>query len=273
MAGWAGVSEDSTTDDRPSSQVLDIIRQISAWMGELPLAAFMDPSETSQASADLRVVTDDPVRTTRLKYGLGLTGYRLHSGRSCLDALVASAAIPDPTTPVHVLARTIIETSAWVKWLCDMSLTVDERISRIAADELHGNTEARRLLAELGMAPSGRDELVAELEAAAIIPASRPGSTAVVGLALRPITTPALRTYYRLLSARPHSSSHMLSAAPALAATGRPTRLCASIFMWSVFEFTQYIGWNRLPEWTAWANNVNPLLSEPGLRAPSVTRP
>jgi hypothetical protein len=187
----------------------------------------------------------------------------LGEARRCLDACVIVSEMSKPDTPIHALARAAMESSAWARSLCDLSLSTEERISRIAADELHGRSEKAKLVAEYGYAADGQQMLSEELRAAGIVPTRRPGSTEVVGdvLGCESENVAAMRLIYRNLSARPHMSSHvLLSGRGHFSGVDAPIRHAAVVWLTAAFEFNQYIGWRELPQWVAWANRVKPLL-------------
>ena len=149
------------------------------------------------------------------------------------------------------------------RWLCDLSLTAEERVARIAADELHGKKEVAKMVKEYGGVTEGVGLLRDALAAAALVPVPRPTSTSVVGQVLgnEPEAVRAMQLTYRHLSARPHMSSHVLfSAEGHFSGVVDAIRYAATVWLVSSFEFHQYIGWSDLPKWVSWANTVKPRL-------------
>lgn len=242
------------SDQRVPQQVIDTIKTLSAWTGTFEPDHLLHPAGDSRAAQDLHAVASDDVRRGRITRGLELSGMRIHSARSCLDAMVACHLLPAPDAACHSLARVTIETCAWTRWLCDQNLTTDERIARVAADELHGLRETESILREMGMSSSGESSFKATLHSAGIVPARRPGSTQAVGMALGGEIDNALRTAYRFLCAYPHASSHLfLNDSPAFTDLALPLRDAARIYMWTFHEHACYVGWPRLDDWIAWA--------------------
>jgi hypothetical protein len=241
--------------------VLSVVRQFSHI--NPGIEEIMEPPPDSPAGREVSAVAGDATRLDRLKHGRALSGVRLGEAGQCLDACVIVSEMPEPDTPVHALARAATESSAWARWLCDLSLSTEERIARIAADELHGRSEKAKLVAEHGYKADGQQLLSEELRAAGIVPARRPGSTEVVGhvLGSEPGDVAAMRLTYRNLSARPHMSSHVvLSGHRHFSGIHAPIRHAAVVWLTAAFEFNQYIGWRELPQWISWANRVKPLL-------------
>lgn len=243
--------------------ILSVVRQFSDRNPEV--GEMMDPPPESPAGRDISDAGGDIARLDRLRHGRALIGIRLSEAGRCLDACVVVSELREPDTAVHALARSSIESSAWAHWLCDLSLSTEERVARIAADELHGRREKAKLVAEYGYEAEGHMLFSADLRAAGIVPVRRPGSTEVVGhvLGTAPADVAALRLIYRSLSARPHMSSHvLLSGQGHYSGVRTPIRHAALVWLTIAFEFNQYIGWRDLPQWVAWANVVKPLLAE-----------
>jgi hypothetical protein len=241
--------------------VLSVVSQFSDLNPDVH--EMIEPSAGSPAGRDISSVTGDAVRLNRLKHGRALAGIRLAEAGRCLEACVVVSQMSDPDTAIHALARAAIASSAWARWVCDLSLSTEERIARVAADELHGKKEKAKLIAEYGYNAEETALLTEELRAADIVPASRPGSTQVVGQMLgpEPADMKAMRLIYRNLSARPHMSSHvLLSGQGHFSGVDPPIRHAALAWLTTAFEFYQYIGWRDLPRWISWANRVKPLL-------------
>lgn len=234
--------------------MIETVKAMSEWMTRLTITHFMQPPLSSEAGQNLDDVRHDKVREERMTNGLALAGMRFHAGRSCLDALVACQTLPDPVTPTHTLARVVFETAAWAKWLSERGLDVEQRIARIAADELHGKAEKDSIAKESGQTLTGADDFRALLRTNAITPARRPRSTEVVGQVLGSPIAPQIRMMYRLLCAHPHASSHtLLSEITQFTDPVMPFRHAAQIYMWAFFEYATFIEWEHLPEWVEWA--------------------
>lgn len=243
--------------------VLSVVRQFSD--SNPDIHEMMEPPPDSPAGRDISAVVGETARLERLTHGRALVGIRLGEAARCLDACVVVSEMSEPDTAVHALARAAIESSAWARWLCDLSLSTEERIARVAADELHGSAEKAKLVAEYGYKAEGHGLLSEVLGAAGIVPVRRPGSTEVVGqvLGTEPSAVAAMRLIYRNLSARPHMSSHvLLSGQGHFSGVHAPIRHAALVWLTTAFEFNQYIGWQDLPQWVSWANRVKPLLGE-----------
>lgn len=248
--------------DRVPEDVITAVREMSNWVGKLTATHVKRASADSPAGQDLSAVAHDTVRETRIRRGIVLSGMRLYSGRSCLDALVICQSLPDPVAPTHTLARAVFESAAWSRWLCDRKLTAEQRVARVAADELHGRSEMDKMVGEMDTAMTSRADLAAEFATAGITPANRPGYTEAVGQVLGGPISAALRLTYRMLSAHPHASSHtVLSSARQFRGVTTPFSHAAVIHLWAFHEFASYIGWEGLNEWTVWADNIKPTLT------------
>jgi hypothetical protein len=252
-----------TADVADLTAVLSVVRQFSD--SNPDTREMMEPPLGSPAGQDISTAAGDPARQDRLKHGRALAGIRLAEAARCLDACVMLVTeMSQPDTAVHALARAAIESSAWARWLCDLSLSTEERIARVAADELHGRAEKAKLAGEYGHKTEGHGLLTKQLRTAGIAPANRPGSTEVVGQVLGPEADgrAAMRLTYRNLSARPHMSSHvLLSEQGHFSGVVSPIRAAALVWLTTAFEFNQYIGWRQLTPWIEWANRVKPLLA------------
>ena len=245
--------------------VITAVREMSNWVGKLTATHVKSAPANSPAGQDLAAVAHNTMRETRIRRGIVLSGMRLYSGRSCLDALEVCQSLPDPVAPTHTLARAVFESATWSRWLCDRQLTTEQRISRVAADELYGKSQMAKMVSEMDVTLTGHDELKAELDAAGITPAKRPGSTEAVGQVLGGPISAALRLTYRMLSAHPHASSHtVLSSARQFRGVTTPFSHAAVIHLWAFHEYASYIGWEGLDEWTVWADNVKPVLTGSG---------
>jgi len=244
---------------RVPNDALTAAREMSEWVGQLTIEGMMHPPADSPAGQDRSAVAGDEIRLDRLTRGLGVAGMRFHSGRSCLDALVVCQTIGDPVTATHSLARVVFETSAWARWLCRLDIGVEERISRMAADELYGMIETRKMMKELDVPVTYDAELRDLLATAGITPADRPHSTTVVGQVLGEEIEQQTRMLYRLLCAHPHGSSHVwLSSTPSFGEGIKPFKHACMVFLWAFWYYTQYIGWEPLPKWAEWAEAAKP---------------
>ena len=169
-------SSDSTNARVPQA-VIDVVKEMSDWVDKLTEDDLMEPPTASVAGQDLSAVQDDEVRHRRIVVGLALTANRFLSGCSCLDALVACEALSDPVTPTHTLARVVFETAAWGRWLAARGLTTEQRISRIAADELHGILQKQEMVKEVKVRRAEEDAFRLTVQSAGISLAPRPRST------------------------------------------------------------------------------------------------
>ncbi len=99
--------------------VLLVVREFSD--SNLDIHEMMEPPPDSPAGRDISAVVGHTAWFDRLTHGRALAGIRLGEAGRCLDACVVVSEMSEPDTAIHALARAAIDSSAWARWLCDLS--------------------------------------------------------------------------------------------------------------------------------------------------------
>jgi hypothetical protein len=242
--------------DKPT--VARAMKGLVNWICNMRVDELAKPSEGSPAEVGETSAADE-VRRRLLANARGYAAMRILTARSCLHGVQVCFDLPDPAPACHTLCRTVIENSARANWLILRGLDADERMARAAADELHGLTEERKFTDDDEWLVGKRErvtKLHEELAAAGIKPAARPPGVTVTAELLSGGKKDA-ELIYRLFSATPHGSTHLLGTASRhFGMYVEPARLATLGLMLAFDEFTTFMGWGGRATFHQWASRT-----------------
>jgi hypothetical protein len=223
----------------------------------------LTPTKGSRGNREVLEVTGGEVRERRLLLAVGTSCWRVVSSARCLEGMTLCFSVHEPAPVVHTLARAVAEQRSRVVWLLDPGIGAEDRIARQAADERHGLEEKRKLA---GKNEPARSVIVERLEefdrhlaSAGIARIHRPSATTAVGQLFGGDEVPeAGEMLYRLWSAQPHGSSHVL-----LSNIGMmddylgPARHAVVGYMRAFQSLVEYIGWGGRRTWDTFGSRTH----------------